>query len=46
MYGTNENVIEWLKDQERATVSLTQRRMISTKFQRKPFKGILVRLTW
>ncbi len=28
-YGFNENCIEWVKDQERTTVSLSQRRIIS-----------------
>lgn len=29
MYGTNENAIEWLKDEKRATVTFTQGRMKS-----------------
>jgi hypothetical protein len=28
-YGCNENCIEWIKDTDRATLSLSQRRMIS-----------------
>ena len=29
MYGNTENCIEWIKDEEKATLSLTQRRTIS-----------------
>lgn len=32
-YGSNENCIEWIKDEERATLSLSQKRTI-TKVRR------------